>query len=273
METRRLTNLEDHEREWIADRYRLVEQVGHGGSAVVYRAIDSRGGSQVAVKLLRTDVARLAMMVDRLAAEAVTMQVLRHPNIADVLDMGFTDDGLAYIVIEWLGGGSLQEKIAQSGVLGLEEALGLVQSVLAGLDVAHRRGIVHRDIKPANIMLTADGTPKIVDFGIARIPDSHMDTHSGQIMGSLRFMAPEQRIDANLTTPASDIYAVGGLLYFLHTGLTPVDLFVCGPDDERWLPVSELLRPILLRAMAFRQNERYRDAGEMAEALADLAIT
>lgn len=254
----------------LAGRYRLAECVGRGGTAWVYKVVDEQTGATLAAKILRADVACREQVVERMAAEACAMMVLEHPHIARVVDMGRDEaTDLHFVVLEWLGGGSLSDRIERDGPMDVERAVAVTLSVLDALDAAHQRGIIHRDVKPGNVMLDDQGQVKMVDFGIARVPDAGIETNYQTVMGSFSTMAPEQRLSAALVTPASDVYAVGALLYYLVTGRSPADLFALPADHPRWQLIPAALLPVVRHAMARRRSERLQTARAMADALTE----
>ena len=201
----------------LGGRYRLEEELGAGGMAVVWRAHDPVLGRAVAVKLLAPDIALDAEAIERIHAEARAVARLAHPNIGTVYDFG-ESAGQPYVVMELLDGETLDERL-DSEPLPWQEALTVCAEVAAGLAAAHARGVVHQDIKPANVILTATGA-KIVDFGIAvsdPTPDSRDDD---PVLGTLRYAAPE-RLLGGLVGPAADVYALGLVLYRCLTGELP----------------------------------------------------
>ncbi|MDO0937244.1 serine/threonine-protein kinase [Streptomyces sp. DG2A-72] len=204
----------------MAGRYRLDESIGRGGMGEVWRAYDETLARPVAVKLLlpqETD----PTATSRFRLEAQTAARIDHPNVVGVLDFGEYDDRL-FLVMELVEGDSLARALAQSGALPADRVASIAAQAAAGLAAAHRQGIVHRDIKPANLLLDADGTLKIGDFGIARFLDDPGAalTATGQIVGTSLYLAPERAL-GQPAGPASDVYALGCVLYQLLTGRPP----------------------------------------------------
>jgi serine/threonine-protein kinase len=216
----------------VAGRYRLERRLASGGMGSVWAATHLLLEQPVAVKLLR-GAARSPAGVERLLREAKLAASLRHPAIVQVYDIGLTEEGEPFLVMELLEGGDAAELVARTGPLGGEQAARLLVPVLSGLALAHRRGIVHRDLKPENIFLAhVDGArlqPKLVDFGVARavsVPAPSKLTTAGMLVGTPEFMAPEQVECLDDVDARADLWAVGVTLYFLITGRAPFS----GPD-------------------------------------------
>jgi serine/threonine protein kinase len=254
----------------IADRYQMTELLGEGGMARVYRAYDRRLKVWRAVKLLDPKLAGREKLRVRFEAEAQTMASLEHVNIVRVYDAGFEGEA-PYIVMELIEGGSPADWLDRYGAMPSRLALTVCAQICMGLFHAHARGIVHRDIKPHNVLVTAQGLCKVSDFGIARLTDSGASgggmTKTGSVMGTLGFMAPEQRTDAKSVDARADIYAIGATLYMLITNEVPIDLFAATQDDEMLASVPEELRPVIRRATAYRREDRYGSAHDLAAAM------
>ncbi|MFE6281019.1 serine/threonine-protein kinase [Streptomyces sp. NPDC057877] len=207
----------------VAERYRLDEPMGRGAMGEVWRATDEILGRPVAVKLLPPEGTGPdgAEDAERFRLEAQTAARVSHPNLVRVYDFG-SQDGRPYLVMELVDGHSLAEERDRRTVLGPEEATDIAAQMAAGLAAAHRRQVVHRDIKPGNVMLTADRTVKITDFGIARFTDTAARTltATGKVIGSAAYLAPERAV-GRPGRPASDVYALGCVLYELLTGRPP----------------------------------------------------
>jgi eukaryotic-like serine/threonine-protein kinase len=200
----------------IGDRYRLGPVIGRGGMATIHRATDLRLERDVAIKLLRPEVARDADLAARFRREALATTVLRHPNIVACLDTG-TDGDQPYIVMDLVDGEDLAARLRRSGRLAPWQAARIALDVARALGVAHVRGIVHRDVKPGNILLAADGRAMVTDFGIARLAADVEAAKPGTTLGSVHYFSPEQARGAT-TTPASDVYCLGLVLYEALTG-------------------------------------------------------
>ncbi|TXJ72038.1 serine/threonine protein kinase [Streptomyces lavendulae] len=204
----------------IAGRYRLRDTIGRGAMGEVWRAFDETLGRPVAVKLLLPHDSDPTAS-SRFRLEAQTAGRLSHPNVVGVLDFG-EFEGRLFLVMELVDGGSLDDVLSASGPLSAERVARIAAQAAVGLALAHRQGIVHRDIKPANLLLTADDTLKIGDFGIARFfddPNSAL-TATGQIVGTSLYLAPERAL-GRTAAPASDVYSLGCVLYQLLTGRPP----------------------------------------------------
>ncbi len=263
----------------LGGRYEVAESIGLGGMAEVFRARDVRLGRDVAVKVLRADLAREASFQARFRREAQSAASLAAPNIVSVYDTG-EDDGVPYIVMERVTGRTLRDILTTEGRLLPQRALEVVADILTALDSAHAAGIVHRDIKPANVMLTTAGEIKVMDFGIARaVADaSSTMTQTAAVIGTAAYLSPEQargeHVDAR-----SDIYSTGCLLYELvtggppFTGDSPVAVAyqhvredpVPPSDYDASLPAD--VDAVILKAMAKSPAARYQSATEMREDL------
>jgi serine/threonine-protein kinase len=197
-------------------RYELGKVVGRGGMALVYTARDHERGRQVAVKLLADNLSADPDLRQRFRREAELAERLSHPNVVKVLDAGETD-GRAYIVLEYIDGRNLAEELRLNGRLEPERVADLCAQAAAALAHAHEQGLVHRDVKPQNLLLAADGTLKVSDFGIARLVDGTQLTQVGTVLGTAAYLAPEQAAGEE-TTGAADVYALGIVLFELLTG-------------------------------------------------------
>lgn len=206
----------------LDDRYQLAEPIAAGGVGQVWRASDLLLDREVAVKLLRPEYADHPDTLERFRAEAKHAGSLTHPCVARVYDYGNAGPASPpYLVMEYVNGPSLADMLAVDPVHPVL-ALDVAAQAAAGLDAAHSIGLVHRDVKPGNILIGADGLVKITDFGIAHAAGSAPITGPGLVMGTTQYMAPE-RIAGGQATPASDLYALGILIYECLTGLPPYD--------------------------------------------------
>ena len=262
---------------WFGDRYRLGDVVGRGGMGEVRAATDVRLNREVAMKLLRADLADIDEVRQRFEDEARSAASLAHPNVVAVFDAG-EEDGTPYIVMERLPGGTLADELT-SGRMPAPEVRDLAVAVLGALAAAHTAGIVHRDVKPGNVLRAADGTWKVTDFGIAKIAEAAGDlTASGVLIGTPAYVSPE-RIAGDPATPASDVYSTGVVLYEALTGrkaftaenqLALAEQIRIGrvPTIDDVLPgVDPSLAHVVERAMATDPSRRFTDAGEMLRAL------
>ncbi|MEU8920681.1 protein kinase [Kitasatospora sp. NPDC048545] len=200
-------------------RYELVEMLGVGGMATVWRGVDRVLGRQVAVKVLNGGLADDPRFAERFSREAQHAAMLVHPRIVMVFDSG-VDQGTPFIVMELVSGRSLAAVLAQQPTLPVERAVGIAAAVCEALAVAHAAGLVHRDIKPGNIMITDDGGVKVVDFGIARAGSSSNLTQTASVLGTAAYLSPEQAT-ASALDGRTDLYAVGCVLTEMLTGATP----------------------------------------------------
>jgi serine/threonine-protein kinase len=262
----------------LADRYELLEDLGSGGMATVWRARDRRLGREVAVKVLSPSLASDPAFRDRFDREARHVASLTHPNIVTVHDSGSEGDSY-YMVMELVRGESLESKLAStSPYMSLEDTLRIARGVLAALARAHSRGVVHRDIKPGNILVTPDGTAKVADFGIAKgFTEFDALTGAGTFMGTLFYASPEQ-LEGRPATPASDLYSFGCVLYECLVGHPPFEAELSAGVVAQHLQASPRpLRPqrpeipahveaAVLRAMQKDPDQRFSTAAEMSEA-------
>ena len=203
----------------INDRYQIIKSIGEGGMANVYLAYDTILDRNVAVKVLRGDLATDEKFVRRFQREALSASSLSHPNIVEVYDVG-EDNGQYYIVMEYIEGCQLKQLLKKRGRLTLSEVIDIMLQITDGLSVAHDAYIIHRDIKPQNIMILDSGLVKITDFGIAMAMNSTQLTQTNSVMGSVHYLPPEQA-NGKGSTLQSDIYSMGILMYELLTGELP----------------------------------------------------
>ena len=260
-----------HPRTLCDGRYQLAERLGEGGSATVWRAWDSLLEVERAVKLLAADRAGDPATRSRFLAEARAMAGLGHEHVLAVHDMG-QDGPWVFMVTELAPAGSLWDWVRRHGPMPPAMAVRLLAPVGRALEAAHNAGIVHRDVKPQNVLISAEGQPRIGDFGIARVrrPSEDALTRTGSALGTWGFMAPEQRKDARSVDARADVYALGASLWALLAAEVPVDLFAWGVEaDLASEPPPELLA-LIRRATQFEPEERFEDMGAMAAALESL---
>ncbi len=262
-------------------RYRVLEPLGRGGMARVYRAYHSQLDRYVAIKVLRSDLVEDAEFLARFRREARAVAALRHSNIVQVFDSDVEGE-VYYIVLELLEGDTLKTRLndyrLRSERMPLGEIVRVMLDVLDGLAYAHSEGMIHRDLKPANILLTKRGEAVITDFGIAQIVGSTQHTASGALMGTLNYMAPEQGLEGQ-SDAHSDIYSLGIMLYEMLTQQVPFDadtpLAVLMKHLNDPLPLPRQIEPdipepferIVLKALSKRPVDRYDSTEEMAQAL------
>ena len=200
-------------------RYHVRSRIASGGMATVYLATDTRLDREVALKVMHADLARDADFVGRFIGEAKSVAKLSHPNIVGVYDQG-ADGQYLYLAMEYVPGRTLRELLRERGWLPWQEALAVIDPMLAGLAAAHQAGIVHRDVKPENVLITGDGRVKVVDFGLARASAAVGNTRAGMIIGSVAYISPEQVTGAP-SDERSDVYAAGIVLFEMLTGRQP----------------------------------------------------
>lgn len=258
-------------------RYELLELIGVGGMADIYKARDIVEDRIVAVKILKTEFAGSDEFLRRFRNESKAIALLSHPNIVKIYDVGFTDK-VQFIVMEYVDGITLTDYIEQQGVLKWRDAVHFTIQILKALQHAHDRGIVHRDIKSSNVMLLSDGTIKVMDFGIARFNRENNKTMSEKTIGSVHYISPEQA-RGDITDERSDIYSVGVALYEMLTGRkpfdgdTPVSIALMHMQSTPKKPseinstIAEGLEQIVMRAMQKDPAQRYQTAGEMIKDL------
>jgi tRNA A-37 threonylcarbamoyl transferase component Bud32 len=261
-------------RHLIDQRYELRTFLGSGGMADVYLAGDEVLGREVALKLLKYRYAEDEEFVERFRREAKSAAALNSPYIVPIFDRGETDDGAYYITMEYLPGGTLKERITATGALRPQAAAELALQVAKALKTAHVRGVVHRDIKPRNILLADPDHAKVADFGIARAVEATTISHTGDILGSAKYMSPEQAAGEQVG-PASDLYSLGVVLYEMLTGRVPFEVETPADVPIRHA-VAPLRRPkevnpevpeeldaIIIRLLATRPEDRYGSADEL----------
>src|SRR5690348_17437767 len=264
----------------LGGRYQVGELLGYGGMAEVHRGRDLRLGRDVAIKMLRTDLARDDTFQLRFRREAQNAASLNHPAIVAVYDTGeergSAGETLPYIVMEFVNGRTLKEVLAAEGRLMPRRALEIVAEICAALEFSHRHGIIHRDVKPGNVMLTQTGQVKVMDFGIARALASGASTmtQTSAVIGTAQYLSPEQaRGDA--VDARRDVYAAGCVVYELLTGQPP--FIGDNPVSVAYQHVREDPRPpsalnpdvppavdaVVLKALSKNRMNRYQSAGEM----------
>ena len=265
----------------IGGRYQVEQELGAGGMSTVYRATDLNLRRTVAVKLIHTHLSKDPQFVRRFESEATVVARLKHPNIVQVYDFD-NDHGTYYIVFEYVSGESLQERLvrlaAANRVMFVDTSVEIAASVADALNYAHERDVIHRDVKPANIMLDQNGQAILTDFGIAKIVGGTQHTASGVMLGTARYVSPEQ-VQGHNVTNQSDIYSLGATVFEMLAGRPPyqgdsvISVLMAHvneplPDLSQIRPnVAPTLAAVVDKAMAKEPAARFRTAGEMAEAL------
>ena len=259
--------------------YRIVEQIGMGGMATVYKAYDANTDRYVALKTLPQQYSQNPEFVERFRREARAIAKLEHIHILPVHAFG-EDDGLAYLVMRYLAAGTLSERIQQVGQMPLDTTARIITQVAQALDYAHENGILHRDVKPSNVLIDAQDNTYLTDFGIARIVEGTIDLTGDAILGTPQYMSPEQSQGRKDLTAATDQYSLGVVLYEMVTGRTPfqaetplaiIHMHMLGAD----LPLPSTLRTdipeaverVILKALVREPESRYPSCSAMAKAL------
>jgi serine/threonine-protein kinase len=277
----------------VGNRYELRELIGYGGMAEVHRGKDVRLGREVAIKVLRADLARDQTFLTRFRREAQAAAGLNHPAIVAVYDTGEDgggiDGALPYIVMEYVEGRTLRDVLKSEGRLPVRRAMEVVAEICGALDFSHRNGIVHRDIKPANVMITDTGAVKVMDFGIARALSDNAATvtATAAVIGTAQYLSPEQARGESVDA-RSDVYSTGCLLYELVTGQPPFagdsPVAVAYQHVRETAPAPSTINPevppaldsIVMKALAKNPLNRYQSAGDMRSdllrALADRPV-
>ena len=259
----------------ISGRYKILDMIGGGGMANVYLAHDMILDRDVAVKMLRLDFANDEEFIRRFHREAQAATSLAHPNIVSIYDVG-EEDGLYYIVMEYVDGQTLKQYIQQHAPIRIEEAMEIMQQLTSAISHAHHNHIVHRDIKPHNILVDSDGTVKITDFGIAMALSATSITQTNSVLGSVHYLSPEQA-RGGMANKKSDIYSIGIVMFELLTGRLPFSgesavsialkhLQSETPSLKRWNPqIPQSVENIVLKATAKDPFHRYDNVDEMED--------
>lgn len=261
----------------INDRYQIIKTLGEGGMANVYLAHDTILDRNVAVKVLRGDLANDEKFVRRFQREALSASSLSHPNIVEMYDVG-EDDGQYYIVMEYVDGMTLKQVLKKRGHLSVTEVVDIMLQVTDGMAHAHDAYIIHRDIKPQNIMILSNGMIKITDFGVATALNSTQLTQTNSVMGTVHYLPPEQA-NGKGSTIRSDIYSMGIMMYELLTGLVPYKgdnaVEIALKHLKEPLPsvrkfnssIPQSIENVIIKATAKNPKNRYTDARAMHEDL------
>ena len=261
----------------IANRYEIIENVGNGGMATVYRAKDNVLNRFVAVKILRDEFTTDDEFIKRFRSEAQAVASLNHPNIVGVYDVG-NEGNLYYIVMELVQGKTLKEVIAEEGKLSWKWSINVAIQIASALETAHKNNIVHRDIKPHNIIITEEGVAKVTDFGIAKAVSNSTITAFGTTIGSVHYFSPEHA-RGGFTDAKSDLYSLGVVMYEMVTGKvpfdadTPVSIALMHMQEKAIEPailnttIPNSVNKIIIKAMQKDANLRYQSASEMLKDL------
>src|SRR5688500_16211279 len=263
-------------------RYKIVAEIGQGAMGTVYKAVDPIIDRTVAIKTINLNLSRqeLEEYEQRFQQEIKAAGRLNHPNIVTIYDVGKTD-AVAYMAMEFLEGLELKDIIASGTVMPADQVVDIISQIADGLWFAHQQDTVHRDVKPSNIMVMKGGIAKITDFGIARLPNSAVKTMTGLILGSPRYMSPEQVIGKTIDA-RSDIFSLGVVLYEALTGIAPFDgenvnaiMYATvntspPPPSEHNRVVPAMLDLIVAKAMAKLLEDRYQTIKELADDLREV---
>jgi len=256
----------------VVGNYKIIDKIGEGGMGAVFKGVDLMLEREVAIKMLRPELARQPNVVERFRTEAVTLAKLNHSNVA-TLHSFFRQGEDFFMVMEFVRGETLDDVIRAQGAMGCDQAIELFCMALEGIDHAHKMGIVHRDIKPANMMLTETGSIKVMDFGIARVLGTDRLTKAGHLIGTVEYMSPEQ-VRGEETDARSDIYSLGILLYEMLTGCVPFnsaseyELMRRQIEDAPTPPrthAPQIPLPVeqaIMRSLAKKREARYQSAAE-----------
>ncbi|HIW39691.1 MAG TPA: Stk1 family PASTA domain-containing Ser/Thr kinase [Candidatus Eubacterium pullicola] len=272
------------ERNVLAGRYELIEKIGDGGMAIVYKAKDRLLKRFIAVKILKPEFVQDIKFVENFRKESHAAASLSHPNIVSIYDVG-QEGNINYIVMELVSGKTLNELIKEEAPMDYRKAADITKQVASGLSAAHKKGIVHRDVKPHNILMTEDGIAKITDFGIAKAVTNTTIVDSGKdnVMGSVHYFSPEQAKGANVDEK-SDIYSLGIVLYEMLTGKVPFD--GDNPVTIALMQINEPVTPpsvfnhnvppglerIVMKAVEKQPKNRFDSADEMIDALDKMEV-
>ena len=262
----------------LAGRYELIEKIGEGGMAVVYKAKDRLLNRYVAIKILRPEFTQDEQFLESFKRESQAAAGLQHPNIVSIYDVGRTGN-INFIVMELVDGRPLSDLIKEKGRLDYKTTIDIAKQVASALAIAHKHQIIHRDVKPHNIMITSDGVAKLTDFGIARaVSNATMVADTSKIIGSVHYFSPEQARGAYVDE-RSDIYSLGIVMFEMLTGRVPFDgetpvevalkhINEDVPSPAKLVPgIPPALDKVVLKATDKYQTERYKSADEMLEAL------
>jgi TolB-like protein/Flp pilus assembly protein TadD len=264
----------------FADRYKIIEQLGTGGMGAVYRVEDTKIGQDIALKLIKPEIASDKKTIERFRNELKTTRMISHRNVCRMFDLGDAE-GTHFITMEYIPGEDLKSFIRRVGQLPSGKAISIAKQVCEGLAEAHRLGVVHRDLKSNNIMIDKEGNARIMDFGIARSLEAKGITGAGVMIGTPEYMSPEQ-VEGKEIDQRSDIYSLGVILYEMVTGLVPFEgdtPFTIGVKHKSEMPkdpkelnsqISDDLSHVILRCLEKEKEKRFQSAGEVRSELTNI---
>ena len=276
----------------VLGSYRLTSELASGGMGTVYRAQHELLGREAAIKLLRPELSSNDVLVQRFFNEAKAATAIRHPGIIEVYDFGYTEDGRAYLVMEFLDGEPLGTRIQRRGRLTEVEAASIARGIASALKAAHAKGIIHRDLKPDNVFLVPDpdGTGdrvKVLDFGVAKLadpaPSNVRHTQTGALMGTPLYMAPEQARAAGTIDGRADLYSLGCIIYEMLVGKPPFVADGAGeiiamqlfgqvqPPAERLASLTPAMNAIVMQLLEKEPHDRFQNAAAVQQALASVS--
>lgn len=264
----------------VIGNYKIIEALGEGGVGMVYKGVDTMLDREVAIKVLRPELATQNSVVERFRSEAVTLAKLNHPNIATLYSLFRQGDDL-FMVMEFINGETLDQLLCRQGSIPTGEAIPIFCQALEGISYAHERGIVHRDIKPSNMMMTESGSLKVLDFGIARLLGGDRMTRVGNVIGTLEYMSPEQ-VHGHETDSRSDVYGLGIMLYEMLTGRLPFEsendfeLMLMQTEQVPHLPrlfnpdIPVQVEAAIMKAIAKNPDDRFQSAEDFLNTILEL---
>lgn len=264
----------------FADRYEIIEQLGMGGMGNVYRVEDTKIHEEVALKLLKSEIASSKRTIERFRNELRLARKIRHKNVCQMFDLG-EDEGTHFITMEYVSGEDLKSFIRRSKQLSMPTAISVTKQICEGLEEAHKLGIVHRDLKPSNIMVDKNGNVHIMDFGIARSVRTESITGTGVMIGTPEYMSPEQ-VESKTIDHRSDIYSLGVILYEMATGRLPFEgdtaLSIARKHADK-TPINpqeinpqipDDLNHLILKCLEKDEEKRYQSAGDLRAELENI---
>ena len=264
----------------FAGRYEIIEELGKGGMGKVYRAEDKKIKEEIALKLIKPEIASDKKTIERFSHELKTARKIRHKNVCGMYDLGETK-GTYYITMEYVPGEDLKSSIKRFGQLPIGKSIAIARQISEGLAEAHRLGVIHRDLKPSNIMIDKEGNARIMDFGIARSLEAKGITGAGVIIGTPEYMSPEQ-VEGEEVDQRSDIYSLGVMLYEMVTGRVPFEgdtPFTIGVKHKSEIPkdpkelnaqIPGYLSQVILKCLEKDRNKRYQNAEKLLHKLTEI---